>query len=54
MKMVKLTLLEAGFLWDTLNHDNEWRQIPAEDLVFSLELLEAAINNAQDEEIPDN
>jgi hypothetical protein len=45
MKWVKLTLLEAGFLRDTLEISYE------EDVKIAMELLDGAIDNAVEEEI---
>ena len=50
MKWVKLTLLEAGFLRDTIEElHSAW--CDEDDLIAALELLDGAVDNAVEEEI---
>jgi len=53
MKWVKLTLLEAGFLRDVIDSgrlNQEWFN-EEKDYEEALELLDAAVDNAEEEEI---
>ena len=53
MKVIKLSLLEAGFLADTLEALEGGCSYIEEEKQLAIELLEKAIAYAEEEELPD-